>query len=76
MAAILYLSGSIFILIVGLLYLEWRRRQAAAKGEGYGSGHANEPEPVSEASLANPLVAILPLIPPTEQWLKLILSGL
>src|SRR5436309_11504227 len=40
----------------------FRSRQAAAKGEGYGSGHANEPEPVSEASLANPLVAILPLI--------------
>jgi H+/gluconate symporter-like permease len=26
--------GSIFILIVGLLYLNWRRRQAMAKGEG------------------------------------------
>src|ERR1051325_9237575 len=31
--------GSVFILIVGLSYLEFRRRQAAAKGEGYGTGH-------------------------------------
>src|SRR6187551_475504 len=28
--------GAVFILIVGLTYLEWRRRQAAAAGEGYG----------------------------------------
>lgn len=54
--------GSIFILILGLSYLEWRRRAAAAKGEGYGTGHHNEPEPVSEENLANPLLAILPLV--------------
>src|SRR5438445_139084 len=54
--------GSIFILIVGLTYLEWRRRQAAAKGEGYGTGHINEPEPVAQEKLANPLVALLPLV--------------
>src|SRR5690349_12261998 len=38
--------GAIFILTVGMTYLEWRRRQAAAAGEGYGEGHANEPEPM------------------------------
>ena len=54
--------GAVFILIVGLLYLEWRRRQAAAHNEGYGTGHSNEPEPVSEAELPNPVIAILPLI--------------
>jgi H+/gluconate symporter-like permease len=61
-AAWLGIIGAIFILITGLAYLEWRRRQAAAKGEGYGTGHSNEPEPVSEENLANPVVAILPLI--------------
>jgi len=30
------LVGSIFILCIGLLYLGWRRRRAAAAGEGYG----------------------------------------
>src|SRR5436309_977811 len=54
--------GSVFILIVGLSYLELRRRQALAKGEGYGTAHINEPEPVAEEALANPAVAILPLI--------------
>ena len=34
----------------------------SAAGEGYGSGHSNEPEPVAEEKLANPFVAILPLI--------------
>jgi H+/gluconate symporter-like permease len=48
-APILGTIGSLFILAVGLTYLEWRRRQAAAAGEGYGEGHTNEP-------------AILPLI--------------
>src|SRR5690349_13422060 len=38
--------GAIFILTVGLAYLEWRRRQAARAGEGYGEGHSNEPEPM------------------------------
>src|SRR5437867_5893840 len=54
--------GAVFILIVGLSYLEWRRRQAVARGEGYGTGHSNEPEPVAEEKLANPFIAILPLV--------------
>ena len=54
--------GAVFILIVGLAYLEWRRRQAIARGEGYGTGHSNEPEPVAEEKLANPVIAILPLV--------------
>jgi H+/gluconate symporter-like permease len=53
--------GSIFILVVGLAYLDWRRRQAAAKGEGYGTDLVNEPEPFEEEKLANPWIAILPL---------------
>ena len=56
------IAGSIFILIVGLLYLDWRRRQAASKGEGYGTNLINEPEPFEHEKLANPWIAILPLI--------------
>jgi H+/gluconate symporter-like permease len=61
-APILGTIGSLFIFAVGLTYLEWRRRQAAAAGEGYGEGHSNEPEPVLEERLAHPAIAILPLI--------------
>jgi H+/gluconate symporter-like permease len=59
-APVLGTIGGVFILIVGLAYLEWRRRSAA--GEGYGTDHINEPEPVDESSLANPVIAILPLV--------------
>jgi H+/gluconate symporter-like permease len=54
--------GAVFILLMGMGYLEWRRRQAAARGEGYGTGHYNEPDPVSHERLANPFLAILPLV--------------
>jgi H+/gluconate symporter-like permease len=54
--------GAIFILIVGLAYLEWRRRAAAAKGEGYGEGHINEPEPIATETLPNAFIALLPLL--------------
>src|SRR3954465_2693627 len=40
--------GAVFILITGLAYLEWRRRHAAAAGEGYGTNLVNEPEPFTE----------------------------
>jgi H+/gluconate symporter-like permease len=54
--------GSIFIIVVGLTYLEWRRRSALAKGEGYGTSLVNEPEHVGTSTLPNPLVAIAPLV--------------
>ena len=56
------LIGAIFIFIAGLSYLDWRRRSAARAGEGYGTGHSNEPEPIPQEVLANPYIAILPLI--------------
>jgi H+/gluconate symporter-like permease len=55
-------TGAIFILISGMSYLEWRRRVAAAAGEGYGDNLLNEPAPFAGGRLANPLVAILPLV--------------
>ena len=54
--------GAILILAAGLPYLEWRRRQAAAKAEGYGAGHLLEPEPAGGERLPHPAVALLPLV--------------
>ncbi len=54
--------GAAFILVVGLSYLEWRRRKAAAAGEGYGTELVNEPAPFEHGKLAHPLLAILPLL--------------
>jgi len=61
-APALGVAGSLFIIIVGLSYLEWRRRTAAAKGEGYGTNLVNEPQRVESGKLPPPLLAILPLI--------------
>jgi len=61
-APALGVAGSLFIIIVGLSYLEWRRRTAAAKGEGYGTNLLNEPQRVEGGKLPPPLLAILPLI--------------
>jgi H+/gluconate symporter-like permease len=54
--------GAIFILAVGLAYLGWRRRQAAAAGEGYGTDLHNEPEPFADEKLPNPWIAVTPLL--------------
>jgi H+/gluconate symporter-like permease len=54
--------GSVFILIVGLAYLESRRRKAAVAGEGYGANLVNEPAPFEYGKLAHPLIALLPLV--------------
>ena len=54
--------GGVFILIAGLAYLEWRRRRAAAAGEGYGSELLNEPAPFEQGKLAHPLIALFPLV--------------
>lgn len=54
--------GGVFILIVGLLYLNHRRRHAAAAGEGYGDNLLNEPEPFVATKLPHPLLALLPLV--------------
>ncbi|WP_108471292.1 GntP family permease [Rhodanobacter thiooxydans] len=54
--------GAVFILAVGLGYLDWRRRKAAAAGEGYGDNLVNEPAPFEGGKLAHPLIALLPLV--------------
>ena len=54
--------GAIFILIVGLAYLESRRRKAAHAGEGYGNDLINEPAPFEHGKLVHPLIALAPLV--------------
>jgi H+/gluconate symporter-like permease len=56
------LIGATFILLTGMMYLNWQCRRAAANGEGYGVHHLNEPEPVSADVLVHPLLAVLPLL--------------
>jgi H+/gluconate symporter-like permease len=53
--------GGAFILLAGMTYLEWRRHSAKAKGEGYGTGHLNEPEKMADEELPNAWIALLPL---------------
>jgi H+/gluconate symporter-like permease len=61
-APVLGTAGSLFIVVVGLSYLEWRRRAAVARGEGYGTSLVNEPERVAATSLPHPALALLPLV--------------
>ncbi|MDQ0198952.1 GntP family permease [Neobacillus ginsengisoli] len=77
-APVLGIIGGLFIFVVGLLYLESRRRKAAKEGEGYfgfGTENAaaveeanlnNNGEPVAnfsvEQSVARQLLAFVPLV--------------
>jgi H+/gluconate symporter-like permease len=61
-APILGLVGSTFVLVVGLWYIESRRRAAHSRGEGYGTNLINEPEPFEDKALPSPWIALLPLV--------------
>ena len=54
--------GSAFIFVAGIAYLTWRMRAAQAAGEGYGTGHGQEPAGVPDEIRIHPLVALLPLL--------------
>ena len=57
--------GALFILAAGMSFLEWRRRVAKQRGEGYGDPATlvNEPAAIADdLRLAHPLVALSPLI--------------
>ena len=61
-APILGTIGGLYILVVGVLYLNWRRKAAATAGEGYADQPLiNEPETKEDIRLAHPAIAILPL---------------
>ena len=58
--------GSVAMLTVGLIYLEWRRRTVMATGEGYGGSAAeanadNQPK-APRSGLPHPLLSIAPLV--------------
>ncbi|HMM87958.1 GntP family permease [Bradyrhizobium sp.] len=61
-APVLGIIGSIFVLVVGLTYIESRRKAAQRRGEGYGTELLNEPEPFEDKDLPNPWIAMLPLV--------------
>ncbi|KFL36530.1 GntP family permease [Arenimonas donghaensis] len=61
-APVLGTLGGLFILALGISYLEWRRRVARRAGEGYGTELRNEPAPFAGHKLANPWIALLPLV--------------
>ncbi|WP_158811302.1 GntP family permease [Beijerinckia sp. L45] len=53
--------GGVFILVTGVLYLQWRA--ARAGDEGYGDNHLNEPDAaVDTVHIPHWAIAILPLI--------------
>jgi H+/gluconate symporter-like permease len=61
-APTLGIIGGVFVFVVGMLYLNWRRKKAALAGEGYGTGHINEPELAADEALPPVGLAILPLV--------------
>lgn len=61
-APILGLIGGIAIFTFGIMWLEHRRKQAAAAGEGYGSHTLNEPEIKGDMHLPAWQLSILPLL--------------
>jgi H+/gluconate symporter-like permease len=61
-APVLGSAGAVFILILGMAYLESRRRSALRAGEGYGQDLVNEPVAFAGDRLANPWIALLPLV--------------
>ncbi|MCX2892995.1 GntP family permease [Stenotrophomonas lactitubi] len=63
-APVLGTLGGIFVLAVGMAYLEGRRRVAVRNGEGYGDPAilVNEPTPFAGTHLAHAGIAVLPLV--------------
>jgi H+/gluconate symporter-like permease len=61
-APVVGLIGGATVLVGGLLWLERRRASASAAGEGYGTGHLNEPEAHSGLNLPSFGTAVLPLL--------------
>lgn len=55
------LVGGTLIFIVGMIWLEYRRKMAAARGEGYGDHTLNEPTATEDVQLPKWQICILPL---------------
>ena len=54
--------GSLFIIVVGLTFLEWRRRAAMATGEGYGASADRDKPSAETVGLPHPLLSLAPLV--------------
>ena len=61
-APILGIIGGTAIYVLGMMYLESRRKAAVAAGEGYGNHTLNEPEVKVETNLPSWQVGVLPLL--------------
>ena len=61
-APIAGLVGGTLIFIIGMVYLEWRKRTAIARGEGYGDHTLNEPAEAAVTKLPSWYISLLPLI--------------
>ena len=61
-APCLGIAGSIIIFSAGMLYLEWARRKAIVRNEGYGINLLNEPTPFLTKTLPSLWLAITPLV--------------
>ena len=60
-APILGPIGGVFILIVGMAVSRLAAPRRRPAGEGYGTGHLNEPEAADARAIVSPLLAFLPL---------------
>ena len=61
-APVLGLVGGILTFLIGMYYLNWQKKKAFRRDEGYGSNHKNEPEQYEAKSTPPVYLAILPLI--------------
>ena len=61
-APLIGIIGALMVFTGGMLWLERRRKQAAANGEGYGTGHTNEPEKTDDTALPPFILAVIPLL--------------
>jgi H+/gluconate symporter-like permease len=61
-APLVGIIGAIIVFTGGMIWLERRRKQASANGEGYGTDHINEPEGVGQAKVPNFWLSIVPLV--------------
>lgn len=61
-APVVGILGALMVFLGGMYWLETRRKQALANGEGYGEGHTNEPEVNQEEKYPNIWLSLLPLV--------------
>lgn len=61
-APYLSIAAAAFTFAACLGYLEWQRRRAKRRGEGYGTGHRNEPEAATGDHSMPLWLALIPLL--------------